>query len=214
LARSASAPSPSARDATDQAASGRGAPVTQGKPSDTRSVPQKAMDKLGLRRDIDLALHLPLRYEDETRLTRLRDARDGETVQVEGIVRENRIEARGRRQLIVKLHDGSGEVLLRFLNFYGSQQKTWGLGVRLRVRGELKLGFFGREMVHPTVKVVTEDTPLAQSLTPIYPTSAGLPQLYLRRPWRPACAGPRWTTSSRLRLCRLRADTGPACARP
>jgi len=150
-------------------------------PALARSGPQKAMDKLGLRRDIDLALHLPLRYEDETRLTRLRDARDGETVQVEGLVRENRIEARGRRQLIIKLHDGSGELLLRFLNFYGNQQKTWGLGVRLRVRGELKLGFFGREMVHPTVRVVSEDTPLSQALTPIYPTSAGLPQLYLRK---------------------------------
>jgi ATP-dependent DNA helicase RecG len=139
------------------------------------------MDKLGLRRDIDLALHLPLRYEDETRLTRLRDARDGETVQIEGVVRESRIESRGRRQLIVKLDDGSGELLLRFLNFYGSQQKSWGAGVRLRVRGELKLGFFGREMVHPTVKVVSDNTPLAQSLTPIYPASAGLPQLYLRK---------------------------------
>ncbi|MFN3888588.1 MAG: DEAD/DEAH box helicase, partial [Aquabacterium sp.] len=139
------------------------------------------MDKLGLVRDIDLALHLPLRYEDETRLTRLCDARDGETVQVEGTVRESRIEARGRRQLIIRLGDGSGEVLLRFLNFYGSQQKSWGAGVRLRVRGELRHGFFGREMVHPTVRIVQEDTPLAAALTPVYPTAAGLPQAYLRK---------------------------------
>jgi len=149
--------------------------------TDKRSVPQKAMDKLGLVRDIDLALHLPLRYEDETRLTLLRDARDGQTVQVEGVVRDNRIEMRGRRQLIVKLDDGTGEVLLRFLNFYGSQQKSWAPGVRLRVRGELRHGFFGREMVHPTVKVVRDDTPLAEALTPVYPTSAGLPQAYLRK---------------------------------
>jgi ATP-dependent DNA helicase RecG len=139
------------------------------------------MDKLGLRRDIDLALHLPLRYEDETQLTLLRDARDGQTVQIEGVVRDNRIEARGRRQLIVRMDDGSGEVLLRFLNFYGSQQKSWGAGVRLRVRGELRSGFFGREMVHPTVRVVSEGTPLADSLTPVYPTGAGLPQSYLRK---------------------------------
>ncbi len=139
------------------------------------------MDKLGLLRDIDLALHLPLRYEDETRLTLLRDARDGQTVQIEGVVLQNRIEMRGRRQMIVKLDDGTGEVLLRFLNFYGSQQKSWAPGVRLRVRGDLRHGFFGREMVHPTVKIVQEDTPLASSLTPIYPTSAGLPQAYLRK---------------------------------
>jgi ATP-dependent DNA helicase RecG len=146
-----------------------------------KSAPQKALDKLGLVRDIDLALHLPLRYEDETRLTRLRDARDGQTVQIEGIVQENRIEARSRRQLLVRVDDGSGEVLLRFLNFYGSQQKSWAPGVRLRVRGELRHGFWGREMVHPTVRIVGEDTPLASALTPIYPTSAGLPQAYLRK---------------------------------
>ncbi|MDE1998432.1 MAG: ATP-dependent DNA helicase RecG [Burkholderiales bacterium] len=149
--------------------------------ADQRSGPQKAMDKLGLVRDIDLALHLPLRYEDETRLTLLRDARDGQTVQIEGVVRDNRVEMRGRRQLIVRLDDGTGEVLLRFLNFYGSQQKSWAPGVRLRVRGDLRHGFFGREMVHPTVRIVKEDTPLATALTPIYPTSAGLPQAYLRK---------------------------------
>ncbi|TAK90313.1 MAG: ATP-dependent DNA helicase RecG [Aquabacterium sp.] len=146
-----------------------------------RSAPQKAMDKLGLVRDIDLALHLPLRYEDETRLTLLRDARDGQTVQLEGVVSENRIEARGRRQLIVRLDDGTGEVLLRFLNFYGSQQKSWAPGVRLRVRGELRHGFWGREMVHPTVRIVSDNTPLAASLTPVYPTGSGLPQAYLRK---------------------------------
>lgn len=139
------------------------------------------MEKLGLLRDIDLALHLPLRYEDETRLTRLRDARDGDTVQIEGVVSDNRVEQRSRRQLLVRLDDGSGEVLLRFLNFYGSQQKSWAPGVRLRVRGELRHGFWGREMVHPTVRIVQADTPLAESLTPIYPTGAGLPQAYLRK---------------------------------
>jgi ATP-dependent DNA helicase RecG len=157
------------------------APPASDKSQPARSAPQKAMDRLGLRRDIDLALHLPLRYEDETRLSTLREARDGQTVQIEGVVRDNRIEARGRKQLIVRLDDGTGEVLLRFLNFYGSQQKSWGAGVRLRVRGDVRHGFFGREMVHPTVRIVHEDTPLASALTPVYPTGAGLPQAYLRK---------------------------------
>ncbi|MFW9615661.1 ATP-dependent DNA helicase RecG [Aquabacterium sp.] len=139
------------------------------------------MERLGLRRDIDLALHLPLRYEDETRLVRLDEVRDGETAQIEGVVRDSRVEMRGRRQLLVRMQDESGEVLLRFLNFYGSQQKSWGPGVRLRVRGEIRHGFFGREMVHPQVRIVKPDTPLASSLTPVYPTSAGLPQTYLRK---------------------------------
>ena len=115
-----------------------------------KSAPQRAMHKLGLLRDIDLALHLPLRYEDETRITRLADAREGETVQVEATVAESRVEFRPRRQLVVRLVDDDGEALvLRFLNFYPSQQKTLAAGARLRVRGELRGGFLGREMVHP-----------------------------------------------------------------
>ena len=139
------------------------------------------MEKLGLRRDIDLALHLPLRYEDETRVVPIADAPDGEPVQVEGIVRESRIEARGRRQLVVRISDDSDSLLLRFLHFYPSHQKTFTVGARVRVRGESRGGFFGREMVHPTFKAVGEHTPLASALTPVYPTSAQLPQAYLRK---------------------------------
>ncbi len=142
---------------------------------------QRAMEKLGLRRDIDLALHLPLRYEDETRLTPIAEARDGEPVQVEGIVRDARVELRGRRQLVVHIADDSGELVLRFLHFYPSQQKTLAPGTRIRVRGEPRGGFFGREMVHPTWKAVDEGAPLAEALTPVYPTSAQLPQAYLRK---------------------------------
>jgi len=146
-----------------------------------KSAPQKAMEKLGLLRDIDLALHLPLRYEDETRVDGIAAAREGQTVQVEGVVTDSRIELRNRRQLLVTVEDESGELLLRFLNFYPSQQKQMSQGQRLRVRGEIRGGFFGREMVHPAVKPVDEYTPLAVTLTPIYPASAGLPQTYLRK---------------------------------
>ncbi|MDI4635711.1 ATP-dependent DNA helicase RecG [Pelomonas sp. V22] len=149
--------------------------------SKPKSAPRKAMERLGLVRDIDLALHLPLRYEDETQLTRIAAAREGDTVQCEGEVIASRIELRGRRQLLVTIEDESGELLLRFLNFYPSQQKQMAQGQRLRVRGELRGGFFGREMVHPVVKAVDDDTPLAQALTPVYPAGAGLPQSYLRK---------------------------------
>ncbi len=154
-------------------------PTKPAKPD--KSGPQRAMDKLGLRRDIDLALHLPLRYEDETRVTAIADSPDGEPVQVEGTVRESHIELRGRRQLLVRIDDDSDSLLLRFLNFYPSHQKTLAVGQRVRVRGEARSGFFGREMVHPQFKAVDEHTPLAAALTPIYPTSAQLPQPYLRK---------------------------------
>ena len=140
------------------------------------------MDKLGLRRDIDLALHLPLRYEDETRLTPIADLREGLSAQVEGIVERSEVQGHGRRQLRVTLMDATGDtLLLRFLHFYPSQQKTLAVGRRVRVRGETRGGLFGREMVHPVVTVVQEDTPLPDKLTPIYPTTAALPQAYLRR---------------------------------
>jgi ATP-dependent DNA helicase RecG len=146
-----------------------------------KSAPQKAMEKMGLRRDIDLALHLPLRYEDETRLTPIGELRHGQTAQCEGVVRDARVELRPRRQLIVRLQDDSGELVLRFLHFYPSHQKTLAAGARIRARGEVRGGFFGHEMVHPTFKSVDDATPLATSLTPVYPSSAALPQAYLRK---------------------------------
>ena len=146
------------------------------------SGPQRAMEKLGLRRDIDLALHLPLRYEDETRLTPIAALRDGDTAQVEGVVQRCEVQLRARRQLLVTLADDAGDtLLLRFLHFYPSHQKTLAEGQRVRVRGEARGGFFGREMVHPGFKAVDADAPLATALTPVYPTSAALPQAYLRR---------------------------------
>jgi ATP-dependent DNA helicase RecG len=82
---------------------------------------------------------------------------------------------------VLRLQDGADELVLRFLHFYPTQQKTWSPGKLLRVRGELRDGFFGREMVHPAVRVVEESTPLPQALTPVYPASAQLPQAYLRK---------------------------------
>jgi ATP-dependent DNA helicase RecG len=144
------------------------------------SAPQRAMAKLGLVRDIDLALHLPLRYEDETRIDRLAEAHEGQVVQVQAAVAECRVEFRPRRQLVARLVDDEGQVLvLRFLNFYPSQQKALAPGVRVRVRGELRGGFLGREMVHPAVKPAGAALPSA--MTPVYPTSAQLPQAYLRK---------------------------------
>ncbi|MBK7060447.1 MAG: ATP-dependent DNA helicase RecG [Rubrivivax sp.] len=145
------------------------------------SAPAQAMRRLGLLRDIDLALHLPLRYEDETRLTAIASLHDGDVAQVEGRVIDCRVEERSRRQLLVRLQDDSGDLLLRFLHFYPSNQKQMAVGARLRVRGELRGGFLGREMVHPAVKVVQEGAPLPAALTPVYPSSAQLPQAYLRK---------------------------------
>jgi hypothetical protein len=98
----------------------------------------KSPAKAGAARDIDLALHLPLRYEDETRITPLANARDGETVQIEATVTASEVQLRPRRQLLVQVDDATGSCELRFFSFYPSHQKTMAVGARLRIRGEVK----------------------------------------------------------------------------
>ena len=139
--------------------------------------------RLGLRTDMDLVLHLPMRYEDETQVQPIREAgfMGGNTAQVEGVVMTSDIQYRPRRQLVVTIADDSGQLVMRFLNFYGSQVKQLAAGTRVRARGEVRHGFFGAEMVHPTYKVVKEGDPLPQALTPVYPSGEGLPQSYLRK---------------------------------
>ena len=146
-----------------------------------KSGPQRALEKLGLVRPIDFALHLPMRYEDETKLVPIASLRDGSVGQVEGVVSDSEVQIRGRRMLVVRVRDGQDDLVLRFLHFYPSHQKTLAVGQRVRVRGEARGGFFGLEMVHPSFKAVAEGAPLATALTPVYPTSAQLPQLYLRK---------------------------------
>ena len=144
-----------------------------------KSPMRKAMDKLGLQRDIDLALHLPLRYEDETRILHLATVRDGDLAQIEAQVTASEVKLRPRRQLLATVEDGSDTCTLRFFNFYPAQQKLLTPGNRVRIRGEVQGGFMGRTMVHPAVHPAGAPLPLA--LTPVYPTVAGLPQSYLRK---------------------------------
>jgi ATP-dependent DNA helicase RecG len=137
--------------------------------------------KLGIHSKFDLVLHLPLRYDDETRLQSLGAAGPGEPVLVEGKVIECAIHYRPRRQLVCHIGDGSGVLSLRFFNFYQSQQKQLAEGVRVRAFGEIRHGFLGPEMIHPRYRVVTDGAPVSQALTPVYPTTAGLTQDALRR---------------------------------
>src|SRR3954451_4210986 len=145
-----------------------------------------ALDKLGIQRDFDLVLHLPIRYDDETRLYKIAAAPRGLAVLVEGVVVESAVKFRPKRQLVCSIEDDSGVLVMRFLNFYTSQMKQLAPGTRVRLFGEIRQGFFGAEMVHPRYRVVREDTPIAKTLTPVYPTTAGLTQANLQRMTRDA----------------------------
>ncbi|MGE5027794.1 MAG: ATP-dependent DNA helicase RecG [Betaproteobacteria bacterium] len=142
---------------------------------------QAKLDKLGLFTSHDLLLHLPLRYQDETRLYPIAHAPLGQAVLVEGEIGDASVQYRPRRTLVCRVEDGSGVMTLRFLNFYPSQVKQLAPGKRLRLFGEMRHGFLGMEMVHPQYRIVGAEEPVAEALTPVYPTTAGLSQASLRK---------------------------------
>lgn len=173
------------------------APKPAQKPKAVKKVvsTETKLARLGLRTDMDLVLHLPMRYEDETKVYTIRDAclRGGESWQVEGVVTKCEVNFKPRKQLLVTIADETGDLLLRFMNFYGSQVKQLAEGTRVRARAELKHGFFGAEMVHPVYKVVNEGAPLPTALTPVYPSGEGLSQHVLRREIAEAMKRIDWT---------------------
>ena len=149
----------------------------------TKQAPS-TLQKMGLDSPMALALHLPSRYEDETELLTIEEAiHQGRfnSAQTQGVVIRNQVLFRPRRQMVVTIEDETETLNLRFLNFYPSQQKQMAVGVNIRVRGEVREGFQGPEMVHPTVRAVAPDTPLPASLTPVYPASVGVSQTIIRK---------------------------------
>jgi ATP-dependent DNA helicase RecG len=145
---------------------------------------QAVRDKLGLSRPQDLILHLPLRYEDETRLTPLRDLQAGSSALVEGVIVDAEVRPKPRRQLVATLADPANEnhaLQFRLLHFYPNQVAQLKPGVRVRLFGEVRGGLFGTEMVHPRYRVVQAGDALPDRLTPVYPSVAGLSQTAIRR---------------------------------
>ena len=136
---------------------------------------------IGLATDWDFVFHLPLRYEDETKLVTVAGLQRESEAQVEATVTACEVVYRGRRQLHVTVQDATGTLVLRFLHFYPSQVKQLAVGQRVRVFGTVRGGLAGQEMVHPRVRGVGTAEALPTALTPIYPTVAGVPQNWLRR---------------------------------
>nr|WP_240754790.1 ATP-dependent DNA helicase RecG [Parasulfuritortus cantonensis] len=138
---------------------------------------------MGYKAADDLLLHLPIHYEDETRLSRIADLAPGRSALLEGVVERAEVLYRPRRQLLVSLREAGTEAPFHFrmLNFYPNQLAQLRPGVRLRLYGDLRPGFFGAEMIHPRWRMVAEHAPLAGALTPVYPTVAGLAQARIRK---------------------------------
>ena len=141
------------------------------------------LEKLGISQIQDLLFHLPLRYQDRTRLQPMGSLRLHQEVLVEGTVRISQIKFGRRRSLLCHIEDGTGSLVLRFFHFSNTQLQLLAKGVKIRCFGELRNGPSSLEIVHPEYQVIADDkvVPVDAELTPIYPTTEGLHQLSFRK---------------------------------
>ncbi len=141
------------------------------------------LSHLGIHNVQDLLFHLPLRYQDRTRVYAIRDLHPGDHVVVEGQVETIMNPKAGRTRLFIGLKDPTGRLHLRFFYVNAAQRQTLQVGTHLRCYGEVRLGTHGLEMIHPEYRIMTPDVilPVEENLTPIYPATEGLSQLMLRK---------------------------------
>ena len=143
----------------------------------------KKLEKINLHTLQDLLFHLPLRYEDRTRITTIRDLLPGTHTNIVGEITDNQIVNGKKRMLVVSLNDGTGTINLRFFHFSASQKNSLSIGSTIRCYGEINRGPRGFEIVHPEYKPLDQDqplTPVEETLTPVYRTTDGLRQVSLR----------------------------------
>ncbi|MBR9866102.1 MAG: ATP-dependent DNA helicase RecG [Oceanospirillales bacterium] len=143
---------------------------------------QQKLEKLDIHNLQDLLFHLPLRYQDRTRIMPIGGLRPGDEGVVEGEVKGADIAMGRRRSLVCRLQDGTGTITLRFFHFSAAQKNNLKTGTRIRCFGEVRTGASGLEIYHPEYRRVDDTviTPVEESLTPIYPTTEGLNQARLR----------------------------------
>lgn len=140
------------------------------------------LERLGIETVQDLLLHLPLRYQDRTRVLPIGSLRPGDEGVLEGHIVASDIVQGRRRSLLCRLQDGTGTITLRFFHFSAAQKNSLAAGKRVRCFGEARPGPAGLELVHPEYRVIAEDTPVAVEacLTPVYPLTEGLTQGRIR----------------------------------
>ncbi|AOV18229.1 ATP-dependent DNA helicase RecG [Acidihalobacter aeolianus] len=141
------------------------------------------LTRLGIERVEDLLFHLPLRYQDRSRLHPLGGLRPQQEVLIQGQVLHAEVVVRRRRALLVRLGDQTGQITLRFFHFGSTQRNQLVTGQWVRAFGEARAGVVGLEMVHPEYRILAEPDgePLEQTLTPVYPATEGVGQATLRR---------------------------------
>ena len=152
------------------------------------------LEKLGIYTIQDVLFHLPLRYEDRTRVVPIGALQAGQQVVVEGVIEHSEVRfsrkggrwgksrAGSGRSLLCYLSDGTGGIVLRFFYFNASQQANLAAGQRIRCFGEVRHGANSLEITHPEYKPLGENEclPVKGTLTPVYPKAEGVHQTLLR----------------------------------
>ncbi|WP_421868406.1 ATP-dependent DNA helicase RecG [Motiliproteus sp.] len=143
---------------------------------------QQKLEKLGLESLQDLLFHLPIRYQDRTRVVPIGQLRPGDEAVIQGQLISCDVQMGRRRSLRCKLRDASGGVTLRFFHFSAAQKNNLKPGMTLRCFGEARVGSSGLELYHPEYRAVDDEAfePTEQQLTPIYPATEGLTQPRIR----------------------------------
>ena len=138
--------------------------------------------KLGILTVQDMLFHLPLRYEDRTRLYAINELSLHSHVSVEATIETSQITFGKRRMLVCQINDGTGRLTLRFFNFTAAQKNAFSAGKIIRCFGEVRRGRVGFEMSHPEYSIsdTSNEQPVATTLTPVYSTTEGLKQLSIR----------------------------------
>lgn len=155
------------------------------KKAETVSVAERVA-RMGLINDWDFVLHLPLRYEDETRITRICDLKAGDWAQIQGSVISSRTQVGRFMQLIASVSDGTANIEIRFLHFYPKMRERFKSGTLLRLSGQVQqqpVQFGGGlQMLHPKIKnPITDTSELPSTLTPVYPAGEHITQTWLRK---------------------------------
>lgn len=141
------------------------------------------LSRIGINNVQDLLFHLPMRYEDRTRITPIADVRPENFATIEGFVQLTEVQFGRRPILSTTISDGTSKITLKFFNFNAGMKNSLATGVRVKAFGEIKRGRFMAEIHHPEYQIIRGNQPLelAETLTPIYPTTEGLKQASLRK---------------------------------
>ena len=141
------------------------------------------LSRIGIQNVQDLLFHLPMRYEDRTRITPISDVRSESFATIEGYVQHTEVQFGRRPILSVTLSDGTSKIMLKFFNFNAGMKNSLATGVRVKAFGEIKRGRYMAEIHHPEYQIIRNNQPLAlaETLTPIYSTTEGLKQASLRK---------------------------------